>query len=152
MAAGGANALNHYLERQSDQKMLRTRQRPVASQRIPGVAGPDIRRWPLNAIAFGVLAMWANVLSAGLTLGATVFYVLVYTAYLKKRTPQNIVIGGAAGAVPPMVGWAAVTGGLDLPAPLPLRHHLFLDSSPISGRSLFSYGQITPAPTSRCFQ
>ena len=115
LAAGGANALNHYLERQSDQKMLRTRQRPVASQRILawqaltfGIA--------LNAIAFGVLATWANLLSAALTLSATVFYVFVYTAYLKKRTPQNIVIGGAAGAVPPMVGWAAVTGGLDLPA------------------------------------
>ena len=150
LAAGGANALNHYLERHSDQKMLRTRQRPVASQRILawqaltfGIA--------LNAIAFGVLATWANVLSAGLTLGATVFYVLVYTAYLKKRTPQNIVIGGAAGAVPPMVGWAAVTGAWTCP-PFTSSPSSSSGLQPISGRSLFSYRKITPAPTSRCFQ
>ena len=115
LASGGANALNHFLERHSDQKMTRTRKRPVASQRILAwqamVFGVG-----LNAVAFAVLAVWANLLSAALTLGATVFYVLVYTAYLKRRTPQNIVIGGAAGAVPPMVGWAAVTGGLELEA------------------------------------
>ena len=115
LASGGANALNHFLERHSDQKMTRTQKRPVASQRIVAwqamVFGVG-----LNAVAFAVLAVWANLLSAALTLGATVFYVLVYTAYLKRRTPQNIVIGGAAGAVPPMVGWAAVTGGLDLEA------------------------------------
>ena len=115
LASGGANALNHFLERHSDQKMTRTRKRPVASQRIMAWQALAFGVG-LNAVAFAVLAMWANLLSAALTLGATVFYVLVYTAYLKRRTPQNIVIGGAAGAVPPMVGWAAVTGGLDLEA------------------------------------
>ena len=115
LASGGANALNHFLERHSDQKMTRTRKRPVASQRIMAWQALAFGVG-LNAVAFAVLAVWANLLSAALTLGATVFYVLVYTAYLKRRTPQNIVIGGAAGAVPPMVGWAAVTGGLDLEA------------------------------------
>ena len=115
LASGGANALNHFLERHSDQKMTRTRKRPVASQRIPAWQALAFGVG-LNAVAFAVLAVWANVLSAALTLGATVLYVLVYTAYLKRRTPQNIVIGGAAGAVPPMVGWAAVTGGLNLEA------------------------------------
>ena len=70
----------------------------------------------LNIGAFFVLAYCVNLLSACLTLSATLFYVLVYTGWLKRNTPQNIVIGGAAGAIPPMVGWAAVTGSLELPA------------------------------------
>ena len=115
LAAGGANAINHYLDRDIDERMSRTRQRPVAGHRISptkalmfGVA--------LNVIAFAVLVTWINLLAALLTLSATLFYVFVYTRWLKRTTPQNIVIGGAAGAIPPMVGWAAVTGGLDLPA------------------------------------
>ena len=67
-------------------------------------------------MAFGLLAAWVNILAASLTMAASLFYVLVYTGWLKRTTPHNIVIGGAAGAIPPMVGWAAVTGGLDLPA------------------------------------
>jgi protoheme IX farnesyltransferase len=115
MASGGANALNHYLDRDIDGVMRRTRNRPVASGRVQprqalafGVA--------LNLIAFVMLGALVNPLSAALTLGATLFYVFVYTKGLKRSTPQNIVIGGAAGAIPPVVGWAAVTGGLDLPA------------------------------------
>ena len=115
LGAGGASALNHYLDRDIDAAMRRTRQRPVAGGRIEprralafGVV--------LNILAFGILVTWVNLLSALLTLGATLFYILVYTGWLKRSTPQNIVIGGAAGAVPPLVGWAAVTGGLDLPA------------------------------------
>ncbi len=115
LAAGGAHALNHYFERDIDALMRRTRRRPVASGRVSprealvfGVL--------LNVIAFILLGAWVNTLSAVLTLGATLFYLFVYTLALKRRTPQNIVIGGAAGAVPPMVGWAAVTGGLDAPA------------------------------------
>ena len=115
LAAGGAHALNHYFERDIDALMTRTRDRPVASGRVSprealvfGVL--------LNVIAFVLLGALVNTLSAVLTLGATLFYLLVYTLALKRRTPQNIVIGGAAGAVPPMVGWAAVTGGLDAPA------------------------------------
>ena len=115
LGAGGANAINHFLDQDIDALMSRTVKRPVASHRIP----------PINALAFGivlnigaffVLTYWVNLLSACLTLAATLFYVLVYTGWLKRNTPQNIVIGGAAGSIPPMVGWAAVTGGLDLPA------------------------------------
>ena len=115
LGAGGANAINHFLDQDIDALMSRTSRRPVASNRV----------LPISALAFGialnlgaffVLAYWVNLLSASLTLSATLFYVLVYTGWLKRNTPQNIVIGGAAGAIPPMVGWAAVTGGLDLPA------------------------------------
>ena len=115
LAAGGANALNHYLDRDIDGLMKRTASRPVVSGTVPpahamrfGIA--------LNAVAFVILAAFANPLSAVLTLSATLFYVFVYTKALKRSTPQNIVIGGAAGAIPPMVGWTAVTGGLALPA------------------------------------
>ena len=115
LGAGGANALNHYLDRDIDGRMDRTQRRPLPGQRIEprqalafGVL--------LNVIAFVLLATRVNLLSAALTAGATLFYVLVYTIWLKRSTPQNIVIGGAAGAVPPLVGWAAVTGTLELPA------------------------------------
>ena len=115
LAAGGANALNHYLDRDIDQRMIRTRRRPLPGRRIEprqafiyGVA--------LNVVAFILLATWVNLLSALLTVSATLFYAIVYTLWLKRSTTQNIVIGGAAGAIPPMVGWAAVTGTVGLPA------------------------------------
>ena len=115
LASGGANALNHHYDRDIDGLMQRTRQRPVASNRIsPNKA--LIFGIGLNLLAFGILAWWVNLLAAGLTLGATLFYVLVYTRWLKRSTPHNIVIGGAAGSVPPLVGWAAVTGTVELPA------------------------------------
>ena len=115
LAAGGANALNHYLDRDIDGMMKRTSSRPVVSGAVPPL---NAMRFgiALNVIAFAILAAFANPLSAVLTLSATLFYVFVYTKGLKRSTPQNIVIGGAAGAIPPMVGWAAVTGGLALPA------------------------------------
>ncbi len=115
LAAGGANAINHYLDRDIDERMRRTRQRPV----VVGSISPANALWfgiALNAIAFVVLTTMVNSLAAMLTLGATLFYVFVYTRGLKRTTPSNIVIGGAAGAIPPMVGWAAVTGGVGLPA------------------------------------
>ena len=115
LAAGGANALNHSLEGDIDQRMQRTHRRPVASGRVSqrhafvfGIA--------LNVAAFAVLALFVNVLSAVLAISGTLIYIFVYTKGLKRTTPQNIVIGGAAGAVPPLVGWAAVTGTLELPA------------------------------------
>ncbi len=115
LGAGGANALNQYLDQDIDKMMSRTWQRPLPSRRItpPRALAFGIL---LNVLAFLVLAAWVNLLAAVLTLAATLFYVFVYTIWLKRRTPQNIVIGGAAGAVPPVVGWVAVTGGLDLPA------------------------------------
>ncbi len=115
LASGGANALNHHYDRDIDGIMQRTRQRPVASNRISPVHAL-VFGITLNVIAFVVLALWVNFLAAGLTLAATLFYVLVYTRWLKRSTPHNIVIGGAAGAIPPMVGWAAVTGTVELPA------------------------------------
>ena len=115
LAAGGANAINHYMDRDIDEQMSRTHLRPVANRRIPPVRAL-IFGILLNVLAFALLALGVNLLSAALTLSATLFYVLVYTGWLKRTTPQNIVIGGAAGSIPPMVGWAAVTGEVGLPA------------------------------------
>jgi protoheme IX farnesyltransferase len=115
LAAGGAHALNHYIERDSDSLMRRTKKRPVASGRV----SPQEALWfgiALNVIAFVLLTVLVNPLAAALTLSATLFYVFVYTIALKRKTPQNIVIGGAAGAVPPLAAWAAVTGTVELPA------------------------------------
>lgn len=115
LAAGGANALNHYLDRDIDGLMGRTAGRPI----VNGSISPQHAMWfgiALNVVAFIILGAFVNILSALLTLSATLFYVFVYTKALKRSTPQNIVIGGAAGAIPPMVGWVAVTGALGLPA------------------------------------
>ena len=114
-AAGGAGAINHYMDRDIDGLMIRTRRRPLPGRRIsPGVAlAFGIL---LNLFAFILLATGVNTLTASLTLSGTLFYVFVYTWLLKRSTPLNIVFGGAAGAVPPLAGWAAVTGGLGLPA------------------------------------
>jgi protoheme IX farnesyltransferase len=115
LMAGGANAVNMYLDRDIDTQMARTRLRPI----------PSGRMGPRAVLAFGValataatflLARFTNVLAALLALGGFYFYVFVYTRWLKRTTPQNIVIGGAAGAFPPLVGWAAMTGTIDLTA------------------------------------
>jgi protoheme IX farnesyltransferase len=115
LMAGGANAVNMYLDRDIDSQMSRTRLRPI----------PSGRMGPRSVLAFGValataatflLARFTNVLTAGLALAGFYFYVFVYTRWLKRTTPQNIVIGGAAGAFPPLVGWAAMTGTVDLTA------------------------------------
>jgi heme o synthase len=115
LAAGGANTINCWIERDRDQLMRRTHGRPLPQGEIVpshaltfGIA--------LNVVAFVLLATRANLLSASLTLTATLFYVFVYTLWLKPRTTQNIVIGGAAGAVPALVGWAAVRNDLAWPA------------------------------------
>ncbi|MFN8556040.1 MAG: heme o synthase [Dehalococcoidia bacterium] len=115
LTAGGANAINCYIDRDIDAVMKRTRGRSLPKHRIA----------PERALAFGIvigavgfleLAVLINLLSAVLAVSAILFYVFVYTLWLKRSTTQNIVIGGAAGAIPPLVGWAAVTGRLDLPA------------------------------------
>jgi protoheme IX farnesyltransferase len=115
LAAGGANTINCWLERDRDQVMRRTRHRPLATGAVDPTAAL-VFGIALNVVAFAVLWSAANLLSALLTLSATLFYVFVYTIWLKPRTTQNIVIGGAAGAVPTLVGWAAVTGSLAAPA------------------------------------
>jgi protoheme IX farnesyltransferase len=116
LACGGASALNHVLDRDIDPLMgERTKARPVASGRVPASRALEFGL-ALSAFSFVLLASAVNVLTAGLALAGGAFYVLVYTRLLKRTTPQNIVIGGAAGAVPPLVGWAAATGHVGLAA------------------------------------
>ncbi len=116
LACGGASALNHVLDADIDRLMgKRTQQRPVAAGRIEPARALEFGL-TLSAFSFVLLASTVNVLTAALALAGNLFYVLVYTRWLKRSTPQNIVIGGAAGAVPPLVGWAAATGNLTLPA------------------------------------
>ena len=116
LACGGASALNHVLDADIDKLMgKRTRSRPVATGRIAPERALEFGL-ALSALSFALLATFTNVLTAVLALVGNLFYVLVYTRWLKRTTPQNIVIGGAAGAVPPLVGWAAATGDLTLPA------------------------------------
>ena len=112
LAAGGANALNMVVDRDIDARMNRTANRPLVTGEITPLAA-TVFAVGLEVAAFAVLAVFANQLSAWLAMSATAFYVGVYTLWLKRRTPQNIVIGGAAGAVPVLVGWAAVTGRVD---------------------------------------
>jgi heme o synthase len=115
LTAGGANAINCYADRDIDEIMARTRRRPIPAHRLEPEAA---LRFGSGSVAAGFLWLWAtvNLVSAALAVGAAAFYVLVYTLWMKRSTPQNIVIGGAAGAVPALVGWAAVTGRVELPA------------------------------------
>jgi protoheme IX farnesyltransferase len=116
LACGGASALNHVLDADIDRLMgKRTSSRPVAAGRVSAPYALEFGL-ALSALSFVLLAGVVNVLTAILALAGNLFYVLVYTRLLKRSTPQNIVIGGAAGAVPPLVGWAAATGNLTLPA------------------------------------
>ena len=118
LAAGGAGAINHYLDRERDARMARTQARPLVAGRIEPLHGL-VFGIALGALAFAQLAVTVNLLSAALAMAGLLGYVFVYTMWLKPLTPQNIVIGGAAGAVPPLVGWAAATGGLALDALYP---------------------------------
>src|SRR5688572_18897289 len=128
LSAGGAAAVNHFYDRDIDAQMARTATRPVPSGRVAphaalayGIA--------LQVLSFALLATTVNLLAALLALSGFLGYVFIYTMWLKRSTPQNIVIGGAAGAVPPLVGWAAVTGGLD-PAALYLFAIIFYWTPP----------------------
>jgi protoheme IX farnesyltransferase len=114
-ASGGAAAINQAVEEDIDGSMIRTRQRPVASGRITKFQA-IIFGVILNLLAFIVLLFGSNMIAAVAAMTGSIFYVFIYTLWLKKSTMQNIVIGGAAGAMPPIVGWTAVTGTLDLPA------------------------------------
>ena len=116
LACGGASALNHVIDRDIDALMgERTRARPVTAGRVSPTYALEFGL-ALSALSFVLLAGVVNVLTATLALVGNLFYVLVYTRWLKRSTPQNIVWGGAAGAIPPLVGWAAATGNLTLPA------------------------------------
>ena len=111
LSAGGAGAVNHWYDRDIDLAMARTADRPVPSGRVAPTAA---LAYGCLLAALGFLLLWSqvNLLAAGLSFSGFLGYVFVYTIWLKRRTPQNIVIGGAAGAVPPLVGWAATTGSL----------------------------------------
>jgi protoheme IX farnesyltransferase len=111
LSAGGAGAINHAIDRDIDQTMERTADRPVASGRVSPAAAIAFGTF-LGAASFALLALTVNPLAAALSMSGLFGYVFVYTLWLKRTTPQNIVIGGAAGAVPPLVAWAAMTGGL----------------------------------------
>jgi heme o synthase len=111
LSAGGAGAVNHYYDRDIDARMKRTASRPIPAGRVSPRAALTFGI-ALSALSFLLLWTCVNLLSASLALAGFVGYVGVYTVWLKRRTPQNIVIGGAAGAVPPLVGWAAVRGSL----------------------------------------
>ncbi len=128
VGAGASGAINMWYDRDIDAVMQRTRHRPIPAGRVD----------PHEAVSFGVvlaigavalMALAVNWLAAGLLALTIAFYVFVYTMWLKRRTPQNIVIGGAAGAFPPMIGWAAVTGGVDL-APVALFLLIFMWTPP----------------------
>jgi heme o synthase len=115
LAPAGAGAINQYIDRDMDAKMSRTARRPIPSGRVT----------PMNALLFGIalvllsvliLGVWVNWLTAGLALAGAVYYVVIYTMMLKRHTSVNIVIGGGAGAIPVLVGWAAVTGSLSIDA------------------------------------
>jgi len=115
LAAGSANAINCYLDRDIDLLMTRTRRRPLPAHQVEPERAV-VFGLVLGVISFAVMAYFVNLTAAFLTLLAIAFYVVVYTMLLKRTTPQNIVIGGAAGALPPVIGWAAVTGSVSLPA------------------------------------
>ena len=115
LMAGGANAINMWFDRDIDDKMARTRLRPIPAGRISATLGLAFGI-ALGIVAFAIFWYRVNPLSAWLALAGLLFYVFIYTIWLKRTSPQNIVIGGAAGAFPPLVGWAAVTGHLDLAA------------------------------------
>jgi protoheme IX farnesyltransferase len=115
LAAGSANAINCYIDRDIDGLMARTRRRPLPAHEVDPERAV-VFGLLLGAVAFAILAFFVNLLAAFLGLLAIAFYVVVYSMFLKRSTPQNIVIGGAAGALPPVIGWAAVTGNVGVPA------------------------------------
>jgi protoheme IX farnesyltransferase len=115
LAAGSANAINCYLDRDIDELMARTRRRPLPAHQVEPERAV-VFGLLLGVVSFVVLAWFVNLLAAFLSLLAIAFYVVVYTIVMKRTTPQNIVIGGAAGALPPVIGWAAITGDIGVPA------------------------------------
>ena len=143
LMAGGANAVNMYMDRDIDDRMARTRLRPIPSGRMRAEA----------VLAFGVLcattatfllAHVANVLTAALALGGFYTYVFVYTRWLKRSSPQNIVIGGAAGAFPPLVGVGGGDGTHRPARRLPLPHHLLLDAAALLGARAAQAARLRP--------
>ena len=148
LMAGGANAINMWFDRDIDDRMTRTRLRPIPAGRITPAQGL-VFGVALGAIAFGVFWYQVNPLSAWLAMGGLLFYVLIYTMLLKRNTAQNIVIGGAAGAFPPLVGWAADDRASRPGGALPLRHHLLLDPAALLGPGPHQAGRVRQGRASR---
>jgi len=115
MAAGGSSAINQYIDRDLDKNMQRTQKRPLAAGRMTPAEGLAFGL-AISVLSFYIFAAFVNLLAAFLSLAGIVYYVVLYSILLKKATVQNIVIGGGAGAIPPLVGWAAATGSLNIPA------------------------------------
>ncbi len=115
LAAGGSGAINQYIDRDLDKNMQRTAKRPLAAGRMTPAEGLSFGLG-LSVVSFYILAGYVNLLAAFLSLAGILYYVVLYSMLLKKATVQNIVIGGGAGAIPPLVGWAAATGSLSIPA------------------------------------
>lgn len=115
LCAGSAAAINHVVDRRIDLHMARTQRRPLAQGRVNPVHAL-LFALALGVTGMAVLLLWINALTAWLTLGSLLGYAVIYTSYLKRATPQNIVIGGLAGAAPPLLGWTAVTGQVDAEA------------------------------------
>jgi heme o synthase len=115
LASGGASAINQYIDRDLDKEMARTAKRPIPSGRLPAIHAL-IFGLALSVASVVVYVVFVNWAAALLALAGNLYYVVLYTMWLKRATPQNIVIGGAAGAIPPLVGWAAVTGSINIPA------------------------------------
>lgn len=112
MCAGSAAAINHLVDQKVDQKMARTRNRPMAQGRV-STTQAALFATLLGGLGMALLLIWVNALTAWLTLASLIGYAFIYTMFLKRATPQNIVIGGLAGAAPPLLGWVAVTGQID---------------------------------------
>lgn len=115
MAAGGSGAINQYIDRYDDERMQRTSRRPIPSGRLTPGEGLAFGI-ALTLSSFYLFVAFVNLLAALLSLAGIIYYVLLYSVLLKKTTVQNIVIGGGAGAIPPLVGWAAATGSLNIPS------------------------------------
>ncbi len=148
LSAGAANAINMVIDRDIDGRMRRTAKRPIVTRRIPSHSA----LWfglGLAAVSFALLWAAANLLAATLSLAGLVFYVIVYTLLLKRRTRHNIVIGGAAGAFPPLVGWAAVAGDLG-PLACPVRPDLRMDAGPFLGARPAAQGRLRGGGGCRC--
>jgi heme o synthase len=132
LAAGGSSALNQYIDRELDRNMQRTAKRPLADGRLTDAEGLAFGLG-LSLVSYYVLASFVNYLAALLSLAGIIYYVILYSVWLKKATVQNIVIGGGAGAIPPLVGYAAATGTLDWTAWILFPHHLHVDASAFLG-------------------
>ena len=150
LSAGGAGAVNHWFDRDIDARMTRTANRPIPAGRVSPARRADVRLRARGALASLELSLTVNPLAASLSFAGFLGYVFVYTIWLKRRTPQNIVIGGAAGAVPPLVGWAAVTGSVSGTAVIAVLHRLLLDAAALLGAVAADEGRVRARSACRC--